>query len=1462
MRRVDLRVTETPNERERRLQDARVRNVELCETETLPERELHDGEHELNLNNDILQQEFRRKEHIRRMAAANKKKHNLGVVDVDFFCENDFSPDKCHHQLPILFDESNVCTHCKSYKWKEERPGFCCELGKIQLENIPSPPIEIENLYSNQLFLNNIRKYNNALSLASLGMDKEITHDGYSPTVTLQGKLYHLMGSLLPEQNASPKFAQIYFVDSEHETENRLQHNPGLDTQILKTLQQCLHSVNPYIRSFKAAIEMQDSSQNIEIVLDARKRPSAEHARRFNLPTGSEVAVIMPGDQTGSLDVVIHTRNGPLQRIKPIHRSYDPLHYIVLFPFGSDGFHLDIINARDKKVTPSEFYRYVLQIRYQSGNFILKSKRLAQQYACDQFAKIEGERLKYIKLHQTEIRADKYKGLLDAIDNDDSINAGKKVILPPTVYGSPRFYAEAFQDAMSVVRHYGKPSLFITFTCNPKWPEILSSLFTGETPADRPDLCVRVFNIKLNQLLKDLTKTGILGKVVAFTAVKEDQKRGLPHCHILLILSDDDKPKDSDDVDRYVCAEIPDPRINPRLYAIVTKHNIHGPCGNINRNSPCMSGEAQTRSREKDFPKQFTHRTLMTESTYPMYRRRSPEDGGRIHTLKLFGKQNFNVDNSWIVPYNPFLSLKYDAHINVEVVHSVKAVKYLYKYITKGSDRVMFRLADGSEIDITNDEIERFQMGRYISASEAYWRIYEFKIQHLYPPVMKLPCHLEDEQFVTFQSNNAAAVALAGPPMTKLTAWFDLNTSDIRACDILYPDIPKYYTWNRRRWERRKKVLAANATGDGLSDMIGRIPIISLSPHQSELYHLRMLLYHKPGATSFKHLKTIEGEEQPTFQAACNKLGLLDDDSEIDKAIQEASAMKFGNQLRDVFATILIWIRPSDPPAFYLRHKNCLCQDYRDVSAENAENQLLIYLRDRLDREGLQLSRDFGLPEPTDVIHLARELQEELDYDIATLQDINEKNLALLSDEQRSVYNVIVESVDQNLGKLISLDAPGGTGKTFIITTILAHVRASGKVALATAVSGIAATLLPNGRTLHSRLKVPLNITDDSTCNIMPRSATAELLRQCKLLVIDEVTMADRRIYEAIDRSLKDIRKDDRHFGGLTVMLSGDWRQILPIVRKGSRADVVDATFKSSPLFQHFTIMHLTRNMRVALSNAENEDKEFAYYVLKVGEGKLRIERQLGQHKIRLDENVVFPSNKLEMFCEFVFPDLEKNFMDSKWITSRAILCPTNDGVDKINNYLMNKMPGISREYRSSDKIMNIEEQHLYPEEFLNTLHPSGMPQHRLSLKEKSPIMLLRNLDSSQGHCNGTRYVVNALNDHIIDATVATGIHVGKRIFIPRIPLAPSDNLFPFQMQRRQFPVRLSFAMTSNKSQGQTLERCGIYLEKDFFSHGQLYVAMSRVGRFENVKLLTQNGTFLGHDGIYTDNTVYHEVLS
>jgi hypothetical protein len=289
--------------------------------------------------------------------------------------------------------------------------------------------------------------------------------------------------------------------------------------------------------------------------------------------------------------------------------------------------------------------------------------------------------------------------LVDAVNDGDLNGAsiGRKIILPSSVHGSPRYLQQRYQDSMAIAAKYGKASLFITMTTNPKWPEITSELLEGQQANDRPDLIARVFKSKLDSLINDLLKKKIFGRAVAHIYVIEWQKRGLPHAHILLWLAAEDAPRSPDDYDRFVSAEIPDPEAFPELFAAVTMHNLHGPCGAHvpqQRRPPCCDIDGKCK---KGFPKAFEERTIDNPDGYPLYRRRN---NGRHVT-----KNGFELDNRWVVPYNPWLILKYNCHICVEICSSVVSIKYIHKYCYKGPDRATLAVQDEDAVD---DEIARY----------------------------------------------------------------------------------------------------------------------------------------------------------------------------------------------------------------------------------------------------------------------------------------------------------------------------------------------------------------------------------------------------------------------------------------------------------------------------------------------------------------------------------------------------------------------------------------------------------------------------------------------------------------------------------------------------------------------------------------------------------------------------------
>lgn len=175
-------------------------------------------------------------------------------------------------------------------------------------------------------------------------------------------------------------------------------------------------------------------------------------------------------------------------------------------------------------------------------------------------------------------------------------------------------------------------------------------------------------------------------------------------------------------------------------------------------------------------------------------------------------------------------------------------------------------------------------------------------------------------------------------------------------------------------------------------------------------------------------------------------------------------------------------------------------------------------------------------------------------------------------------------------------------------------------------------------------------------------------------------------------------------------------------------------------------------------------------------------------------------------------------------MNSEQFLAPTLEVVQKVNKYVLDLIPGEEKIYLSSDSICRTDESpginsEWFTTKFMNEINCSGLPSHKIILKKGVPMILLRNLDQSAELCNGTRLIVVELGNNVIGAKVVTGNHFGEKVYIPRLNMIPSDPGIPFKFQRRQFPLSLCYAMTINKSQGQTLSNVGLYLPRDVFSH-------------------------------------------
>ncbi|XP_050338078.1 uncharacterized protein LOC126764437 [Bactrocera neohumeralis] len=332
---------------------------------------------------------------------------------------------------------------------------------------------------------------------------------------------------------------------------------------------------------------------------------------------------------------------------------------------------------------------------------------------------------------------------------------------------------------------------------------------------------------------------------------------------------------------------------------------IHGPYGVLNINSPCMiDGKSSKR-----YPRALTSDTITGNDGYPLYRRRSTEDNGQSVMMNI-RHQEIIVDNRWVVPYSQLLSKIFQSHINVEYCNSVKSIKYICKYVNKGSDMAVFEVPDA---DNRNDEITRYQMGRYVSSNEAIWRIFAFPLHERHPVVVHLAVHLENGQRVYFTTENIQQRA-AQPLATTLTAFFRLCETDTFARSLLYTDVSQYYTWNTssKEFQRRKQGTAVDGhPGIYSTDALGRM--YTIHPNNAECFYLRLLLMNVQGPRSFEYLKIVDGHLCETYREACHLLHLLENDSHWESTLQDACVSSLPQQIRMLFSIIISTCMPSNP---------------------------------------------------------------------------------------------------------------------------------------------------------------------------------------------------------------------------------------------------------------------------------------------------------------------------------------------------------------------------------------------------------------------------------------------------------------------------------------------------------------------------------------------------------------------
>ena len=851
-----------------------------------------------------------------------------------------------------------ACQFCGALHFTAERPRDgrftrCCRKGKLQFTHPAHPyPQFLKQMMTNKdhpyytNFRKNIRNYNSALSFVSLGANITVPPGRGPYCFQIHGTVFHRMESLDVAGQEGRSYAQLYYLDSTTQaTDIRMNHpaNATTNRNIMREIADFLNNNNAYAKIFQSAGEKVEEARaqgvpedTIELVFNKEYKMPGIHEGRQNAPTAQEVAAVFVMENDGvpnfDRDFRVYVKSNadqdsPLRRANIFVQSphIDPMSYAILFPYGQPGWNTRYDSLPYPEAIPDgeepirkhhsmlQYFSALLQVR--NNEFwppIVNAGNLFQQYIVDAYLRKESNDLSWVRLNQNKILAENYTGANNFIQREaqkQGKNSAPAIILPSSFTGSPRNMRQLSEDCLAIFSQMGKPDLFITFTCNPKWKDITDNIVHGETASDRPDITNRVFKIKLDEMIKEI-EAGLFGPVVAYVYTIEFQKRGLPHAHILITLQSGYKPKDPASIDKIVCAEIPDKTENPKLYDIITKVMIHGPC----RVGLCK--DSDDAFCKKGFPKPFLSETQTINNNYPKYKRRQHP----AITIQR-GNQFMETNNRYVVPYNPYLSLKYDAHINVEIVANMQgAIKYIYKYIFKGYDTASLIVTVNGDVSV--DEIKTYMGCRYVSPPEAHWRLFAFQMHDRSHAVIRLQVHLRslDAEDLMDVPMEEVAIPANNIGITTLTRFFMMNqdpNSPTRT--LLYTEMPFFYTWEGRTkmWNHRQQ------GGDKIV-----VRMYNVNPAACEKFATRMLLATVRGPQSFEDLYTVNGVLHPTAIAAAQALNLIRNDDVYIQTFNELVQKGMPHQLRRFFASMVMSLTISDALPFWNMYKEHFIEDF------------------------------------------------------------------------------------------------------------------------------------------------------------------------------------------------------------------------------------------------------------------------------------------------------------------------------------------------------------------------------------------------------------------------------------------------------------------------------------------------------------------------------------------------------
>lgn len=881
------------------------------------------------------------------------------------------------------------------------------------------------------------------------------------------------------------------------------------------------------------------------------------------------------------------------------------------------------------------------------------------------------------------------------------------MLLPSSFVGSAKWYHMLYLDALTLPQRYHAPDLFITFTCNPKWIEIQREIPPGHTYQDHPDIVARVFWLKFKALMDDIVKHKIFGPVQAFVWRIEWQARGMPHVHLLVILVN--SIRSTREIDAFVSAEIPDPQLFPELYCVVQEFQLHSPCDQ-NPSAGCRDNSKHACKRH--FPKDMARLTSIAGNKYPKYRRRGRfacEVNDRI------------ITDDWVVPYNPFLSLKYRAHINVEVASSIKSFKYVYKYVLKSPDVAVLAI----------NEIQAFLTGRLLSAAEAVWRLLALPLHKEFPSVMRLHLHLPNEHTVIFDPTADADNIhdVNATATSTLLEWFELNKRDTAARRHAYAEIPEHYVWSNETWSLRRRGRA-----------LGRM--FAVSSRNQELFALKRLLSVVRGATGWDDLRIVDGVHCGSFHEACGARGMLADDGDIIEAFNEMvrTSCSIDNN-RQHFVLLLLNRQCLNVPQFFAMMQEYLCADNVVNAANIAE--ALWEMEDMMQSHGRSLNdHDYGLQLPARPSSRTESRSRRWRtncFDQAECIAQRDASMSLFTDEQQQAFTTVLAAVEgRSPNNVFAVLSSAGCGKSMWINGLTWSLRASGGMVLNVAASALAATLLPAGSTAHSTFRIPIPTTAESYCGV--KGSDREYIRQCTCICYDEVSMVSMAVAECLNKFLQDVMQSTAPFGGKVVVFSGDFKQLLPVEPRKK----YPATIKHCAWWQNVVVMRFTHNFR-ALQNPE-----FVAFLEDVGNGRV--------------QDITIPEQSRVTCIPSMIAKIYGDDMSAVSGSRHMIMAFTLKTCNEINSQCMAKIETEELLATAFDDTRDNKQPDFYTPEYLAALPLNGVPPALLSLKPTARYIITKNYNPDAGVCNGTLCELLHATRHLTQ--VSNALHTSHKVTI------------------------------------------------------------------------------------------------